>query len=80
MAIVLYTALDDLTVTSVIATWACPTGSTFPVEMADPVAAAMAGELLAAGQIVLAPAGALDDTTPAGIVRGMPGLHVGVSN
>lgn len=74
MAIVLYTALDDLTVTSIIATWPCPAGNTFPVEMTDPVAAAMAAELLAAGQIIPAPPDAVDDTTPPGIVRGQPGI------
>lgn len=76
MATVLYTALVPLRVYSVIDDWPCPAGAVVPL---DPSRASTQA-LLAAGSIVLAPNGAVDTATPANIVRGVPGLHVGVSN
>jgi hypothetical protein len=76
VATVLYTALVPLTVFSVIDDWPCPAGAVVPL---DP-ARASTQALLADGSIVLAPDGAVDTATPAGVVRGTPGLRVGVSN
>lgn len=76
MSTLLYTALVPLRVFSVIDDWPCPAGATVPL---DPSKASTQA-LLAAGSIVLAPDGAVDTVTPAGVVRGVPGLHVGVSN
>lgn len=73
---VLYTALADLEVTSAYASWPAPAGSVFPL---DPSAYTTL-RLLAAGEIELADPGAVDDTTPSRMIRGQPGLHVGVSN
>ena len=71
MATVLYVALTDLKVYSVIEDWLCPAGSTVPLNPLKPSTI----RLLAEGKIALAPAGATDDTTPAGIVRGQPGVR-----
>lgn len=76
MATVLYTALTELTVSSFIATWFCPAGGVLPLNPAKPSTVA----LLAAGKIALAPDGATDTCTPANVLRGLPGVHVGVSN
>ena len=76
MATVLYTALVDLEVRSFIASWPCPAGSIVPLNPAKPSTVS----LLAAGKIRPAPSGATDDTTPAHVVRGTPGLHTCVSN
>ena len=77
MATVLYTALADLEVFSVIASWPCPTGSTLPLDPSKATTKA----LVAAGKITPAPPWSVDTTTPADVLRGMPGLaHVGVSN
>lgn len=76
MATVLYTALTELTVSSFIATWFCPSGGTLPLDPLKPSTIA----LLAAGKIEVAPDDATDTCTPANIVRGGPGLRVGVSN
>lgn len=70
MATVLYTALADLKVSSVIATWKAPAGSVLPLDPSKPSTIA----LLASGKIEPAAPGAVDDTTPANIVRGQPGI------
>lgn len=75
-ATVLYSALADLDVWSAIASWKAPAGSVLPL---DP-ASSFTVNLLSRGKIALAPANAVDTATPANVVRGMPGLHVGVSN
>lgn len=76
MATILYTALADLTVSSVIATWKAPAGSVLPL---DPSKASTIA-LLAAGKIEPADPDAMDNTTPPNVLRGQPGIHVGVSN
>lgn len=73
---VLYTALVPLTVRSLSASWPCPAGGTLPLNPAS----ALTLRLLAEGSVVLAGEGAVDDVTPPLIVRGVPGLHVAVSN
>jgi hypothetical protein len=80
VAVVLYTALTDLEMISPIASWPCEAGDVFPVETTNPGAVAAAAVLLAAGKIALAAPNAVDTCTPANVVRGMPGLHLGVSN
>jgi hypothetical protein len=80
VAVVLYTALVDLEMVSCIASWPCRAGDIFPVETTNTGSVAAAAVLLAAGKIALAAPGSLDTCTPARIVRGMPGLHTGVSN
>jgi len=72
----LYTALVPLRVYSVIDDWPCPAGAVLPLDPLKPSTAA----LLAAGKIELAPDGSSDTATPAGVLRGVPGLHAGVSN
>jgi len=73
---VLYTALVDLRVNSAYANWHCSAGQNLPL-----MPAAYSTQLLIdAGQIVLAPANAVDTCTPPHMLRGQPGLHVGVSN
>jgi hypothetical protein len=73
----LYTALaDGLELSSAIASRPFPRGSTAPL---DPSKWSTIN-LLAAGSIELAAPGAIDDTTPADIVRGQPGIHCAVSN
>jgi hypothetical protein len=76
VALALYTALVDLEMNSVIASWPFPAGSTTAL---DPARASTI-RMLAAGQIELAASGAVDNVTPANIERGMPGLHCAVSN
>jgi hypothetical protein len=76
MATTLYTALTELTVRSFIATWQCPAGGVLPLDPAKPSTAT----LLATGKITLAPDGATDTCTPANVLRGLPGIHVAVSN
>jgi hypothetical protein len=76
VATVLYTAMVPLRVYSVIDDWFAGIGDVLPL---DPSKASTAA-LLAAGSIVAAGPGATDTTTPAGIVRGVPGLHTGVAN
>jgi hypothetical protein len=71
VATVLYVALTELKVRSFIADWPCPAGNCLPLDPAKPSTVA----LLAAGKIALAPDGAVDNTTPAGVVRGTPGLR-----
>ena len=80
MAVVLYTALVDLEMVSCIASWPCEAGDIFPVETTNRGAVAAAAVLLVAGKIALAPSGSVDTTTPAHVLRGTPGLKVGVSN
>ena len=80
MAVVLYTALTDLEMVSCIASWPCTAGEVFPVETTNRGALAAAAVLLAAGKIALAAPGAVDTCTPANVLRGTPGLRVGVSN
>jgi hypothetical protein len=80
VAVVLYTALVDLEMISCIASWPCDAGDTFPVETTNRGSVAAAAVLLAAGKIALAGSGAVDTCTPANVLRGMPGMHVGVSN
>lgn len=70
MSTLLYVALADLTVSSVIATWKAPAGSVLPL---DPSKASTIA-LLAAGQIEPAASDAVDDTTPANVLRGQPGI------
>ena len=73
----LYTAIvDGLELSSAIASWKFPRGCVAPL---DPSKASTLS-MLAQGQIELAAPGAVDNTTPARIVRGMPGLHIGVAN
>jgi hypothetical protein len=72
----LYTALTDLEMNSVIASWPFPAGRTAAL---DPARASTI-RLLAAGSIELAAEGSTDNVTPANIERGMPGLHCAVSN
>jgi len=76
VATVLYTALAPLTVYSVISTWFCEIGGVLPLDPSKATTVA----LLAAGKIALAPSNAVDNTTPAAIVRGQPGIHRAVSN
>lgn len=76
MATVLYTALTDLTVSSVIASWPCPAGNVLPLDPSKPSTIA----LLAAGKIEPADPGAVDNATPPDVLRGQPGVKVGVSN
>jgi hypothetical protein len=76
VATVLYTALADLEVRSPIASWPWKSGHHAPLDPAKSSTIA----LLAAGKIELAPDNAVDDTTPAHVERGMPGVKVGVSN
>jgi hypothetical protein len=76
MALALYTALVDLEMNSVIASWPFPAGSTAAL---DPARASTI-RLLAAGQIEAAIEGATDNVTPANIERGTPGLKTCVSN
>jgi hypothetical protein len=76
VATVLYTALVDLEVNSVIASWKAPAQSVLPLDPAKPSTIA----LLAAGSIELAPDGAIDTATPANVVRGQPGVRRYVSN
>jgi hypothetical protein len=72
----LYTALIDLEMNSVIASWPFPAGRTAAL---DPARASTI-RLLAAGQIEAAIEGATDNVTPANIERGTPGLKTCVSN
>ena len=76
MATQLYTALVDLEMNSVIASWPFLTGRTAAL---DPLKASTI-RLLAAGQIQPAVSGAVDNVSPANIERGTPGLKVAVSN
>lgn len=71
MATVLYVALTDLTVYSVIATWFAEAGDVLPLDPLKPSTV----RLLADGKIELAPPNSADDTTPAAIVRGQPGIR-----
>jgi hypothetical protein len=76
MATALFTALTDLTVYSVIGDWPCPAGRVLPLDPARPSTV----KLLAQGMIEPAPDGAVDTATPPHVLRGVPGLKVGVSN
>jgi hypothetical protein len=76
VATILYTALVDLEVSSVIASWPCPAGNVLPLDPAKPSTIA----LLAAGKIAVADPDSVDNTTPANVLRGQPGIKVGVSN
>jgi hypothetical protein len=76
LATQLYTALIDLKVYSVVADWPCPAGNVLPL---DPCMQSTQ-QLLAAGSIELAPDGAVDNTTPQHVLRGQPGIKVGVQN
>jgi hypothetical protein len=73
---ILYTALTDLKVSSMTASWPCPAGHVLPLDPAKPSTQL----LLAAGSITVAGPGAVDNTTPARMVRGIPGIRVAVSN
>jgi hypothetical protein len=75
-ATVLYTALADLEVWSAVASWRCKANQVLPLDPLSPFTAL----LLAAGRIVLAPGNAVDTASPAHLLAGVPGLHVGVSN
>ncbi len=76
MATLLYVALVPLKVYSVIDDWPCPAGSVLPLNPAKPSTI----RLLADGKIALAAEGATDTTTPANVLRGVPGLKTAVSN
>jgi hypothetical protein len=76
VATVLYVALVPLRVYSVIDDWFADTGDVLPLNPAK----ASTIRLLAEGKVALAPSGSTDTTTPANIVRGTPGLRVGISN
>lgn len=80
MAIVLYAALTGLESTSCVASWPIPAGGVFPVETDSLFASAAIAALVAAGKATPAPPGSVDTTTPAEMLRGTPGLRVGVSN
>jgi hypothetical protein len=73
---VLYTALVDLNVKSAYANWPCPVGGVLPLSPS----AYSTQLLIDNGSIVLAPANAVDTVTPKDCIRGVPGLHHGVSN
>lgn len=70
MATVLYTALADLEVSSIIASWPVKRGACLPLDPLKPSTVA----LLAAGQIELAPPGSTDTSTPPHTLRGQAGL------
>jgi hypothetical protein len=70
LATLLYTALVPLRVYSVIDDWYAQVNDVLPLDPSKATTIA----LLAEGKIALAPSGATDTTTPAGIVRGTPGL------
>ena len=73
---VLYTALVDLNVKSAYANWNCSAGQNLPL-----MPGAYSTQLLIDnGSIELAPPGSSDTCTPPRVVRGVPGLHIGVSN
>jgi hypothetical protein len=73
---VLYTALTDLRVNSAYANWHCSAGQNLPL-----MPGAYSTQLLIDnGSIVLAAPGSSDTCTPPHVLRGQPGLHVGVSN
>jgi hypothetical protein len=73
----LYRALSgNLEMNSAYASWPWPVGGIAPLRPD----AGTTLRLLAAGQIELAPEGAIDDTTPARVIQGVPGLHIGVAN
>ena len=73
---VLYTALVDLNVKSAYANWHCSAGQNLPL-----MPGAYSTQLLIDnGSIELAPPGSSDTCTPPRVVRGVPGLHIGVSN
>ena len=75
-ASVLYTALTDLRVNSAYANWNCSAGQNLPL-----MPGAYSTQLLIDnGSIVLAPPGSSDTCTPPRVVRGIPGMHVAVSN
>lgn len=76
MATVLYTAMVRLRVYSVIDDWFADVGDVLPL---DPAKASTI-RLLAEGKIVLAPPNSVDTTTPANVLRGVPGLKTGVAN
>ena len=76
MATLLYVALVPLRVCSVIDDWFAEPGDVLPLNPAK----ASTIRLLAEGKIALADPMAADTTTPANIVRGTPGLRVGISN
>ncbi|HMH89937.1 MAG TPA: hypothetical protein VK586_02505 [Streptosporangiaceae bacterium] len=73
---VLYVAQVPLWVRAQSASWPCPAGNVLPL---DPSKASTM-LLLGTGLIVPAPPGAADNTTPADLTAGTPGLHVAVSN
>jgi hypothetical protein len=66
----LYVALVDLEVSSVIASWPCKAGNVLPLDPSKPSTIA----LLAAGKIEPADPDAVDNTTPANVLRGQPGI------
>lgn len=76
MTVQLYTALVPLKVASFAASWPCPVGGVLPLDDTKPSTLA----LVADGEITLAPPGSMDTVTPRRIVRGIPGLHIAVSN
>jgi hypothetical protein len=73
---VLYTALTHLWVRSMTASWPCPAGNVLPLDPVKPSTQL----LLANGSIAIAADGAVDNTTPPLMVRGVPGIRVAVSN
>ena len=73
---VLYTALVDLRVNSAYANWHCSAGQNLPL-----MPGAYSTQLLIDnGSIELAAPGAVDTCTPPRMIRGQPGLHIGVAN
>jgi hypothetical protein len=73
---VLYVAQVPLWVRAQSASWPCPAGNVLPLNPSK----ASTMLLLNAGSIVPAGPGAVDNTTPADLTAGTPGLHVAVSN
>lgn len=73
---VLYTALTDLEVRSLVASWPCRAGQVLPL---DPDAYSTK-LLIGNGSIEPAAEGAVDTCTPPRMAFGIPGIHVGVSN
>jgi hypothetical protein len=74
---VLYTAIaDGLYLRNMGASWPWPAGSNAPLNPSNP----FTQRVLAAGKIALAADDAVDNTTPAEVLRGIPGLRTGVTN
>lgn len=77
MATQMYVALaSGLVLQSFMASWPWPQGRIAPLDPSN----YMTQRLIGDGSIALAPDGSVDNTTPPHVLRGQPGLHLGVSN